>query len=61
MKKIVQTAFREPLGNFAPDFAAYNDDVLFGEVWNNPNIDLKTKSTIVVSVFMGRGLWLIPH
>ena len=32
------------------------DDILFGEVWNNDSIDLKTKSTIVISVFMGRGL-----
>ena len=55
-KKIVQTAGRNSLGEFAPDFARYNDDVLFGEVWNDETIDLKTKSTIVISVFMGRGL-----
>lgn len=55
-KKIVQTAGRNALGEFAPDFARYNDDVLFGEVWNDETIDLKTKSTIVISVFMGRGL-----
>ena len=55
-EKIVQTAGRNQLGEFAPDFARYNDDVLFGEVWNNDAIDLKTKSTIVISVFMGRGL-----
>ena len=53
---IVQTAGREKLSDFAPDFARYNDDILFGEVWNNDAIDLKTKSTIVISVFMGRGL-----
>ena len=28
-KKIVQTAGRDALGNFAPDFARYNDDILF--------------------------------
>ena len=55
-EKIIQTAGRNQLGEFAPDFARYNDDVLFGEVWNNDAIDLKTKSTIVISVFMGRGL-----
>lgn len=55
-EKIVQTAGRDALGGFAPDFARYNDDVLFGEVWNDESIDLKTKSTIVISVFMGRGL-----
>ncbi|MDD7409035.1 MAG: carboxymuconolactone decarboxylase family protein [Anaerovoracaceae bacterium] len=54
--KIVQTAGRDKLGMFAPDFARYNDDILFGQVWNDDTIDLKTKSTIVISVFMGRGL-----
>lgn len=55
-KKIVQTAGRDRLGNFAPQFAHFNDDVLFGENWNNTDIDLKTRSIIVISVFMGRGL-----
>lgn len=55
-EKIIQTAGRDALGNFAPDFARYNDDVLFGEVWNDETLDLKTKSIIVISVFMGRGL-----
>lgn len=32
-EKIVQTAGRESLGEFAPMFAHLNDDVLFGEVW----------------------------
>ena len=32
--KIVQTAGRDRLGKFAPDFARYNDDILFGEVWS---------------------------
>lgn len=56
MAKIVQTAGRDALGTFAPEFAHFNDDVLFGENWNNPDIDLKTRSIIVISVFMGRGL-----
>lgn len=33
-KKIVQTAGRQQLGEFAPMFARLNDDVLFGEVWS---------------------------
>lgn len=55
-EKIKQTAGREKLGAFAPEFAHFNDDVLFGENWNNTDIDLKTRSIIVISVFMGRGL-----
>ena len=31
MGKITQTAGRNALGEFAPEFAHYNDDVLFGE------------------------------
>ena len=33
-EKITQTAGRAQLGDFAPMFAHLNDDVLFGEVWN---------------------------
>ena len=33
-EKIVQNAGRNQLGEFAPMFAHLNDDVLFGEVWN---------------------------
>lgn len=33
-QKIVQTAGRDQLGEFAPKFAELNDDVLFGEVWS---------------------------
>ena len=48
MKKIVQTAGRNALGKFAPEFAHFNDDVLFGENWNNQDIDVKTRSIITV-------------
>jgi len=56
MEKIIQTAGRVQLGGFAPAFAHYNDDILFGESWNDPAIDRKTKSIIVISVFLGRGM-----
>lgn len=55
-KKIVQTAGRDRLGNFAPEFAHYNDDVLFGENWNNTDLDLKTRSLITVIALMSQGL-----
>ena len=42
MEKIVQTARRNTLVEFAPEFAHFNDDVLFGENWNNQDIDVKT-------------------
>ena len=56
MAKIVQTAGRKALGEIAPDFARYNDDILFGEVWNDETLTPKERSMIVLSIFMGRGL-----
>ncbi len=55
-KKIVQTAGRDALGDFAPDFAHYNDDILFGENWNSGGIDLKTRSLITVVALMAQGI-----
>ncbi len=55
-EKIVQTAGRDALGKFAPEFAHYNDDVLFGENWNNQDISLKTRSIITVTALMAQGM-----
>ncbi len=55
-EKIVQTAGRDALGAFAPDFAHFNDDILFGENWNNTDIDLKTRSIITVVALMAHGV-----
>ena len=55
-EKIVQTAGRNALGKFAPDFAHFNDDILFGENWNNTDIDLKTRSIITVVALMSQGV-----
>ena len=56
MGKIVQTAGRNALGEFAPEFAHFNDDVLFGENWNNQDIDVKTRSIITVVALMASGI-----
>ena len=55
-EKIVQTAGREQLGDFAPLFAHLNDDVLFGEVWNEEAIDVKTRCIITVVSLMASGI-----
>ena len=55
-EKIIQTAGRNQLGEFAPDFAHFNDDILFGENWNNTDIDLKTRSIITVVALMSQGV-----
>ena len=55
-KKIVQTAGRDQLGSFAPEFAHLNDDVLFGEVWNEQALSTKTKCIITVVSLMASGI-----
>ncbi len=56
MKKITQDAGRKSLGEFAPEFAHFNDDVLFGENWNNRDIDHKTRCIITVVALMASGI-----
>ena len=55
-EKIVQTAGRDQLGEFAPMFAHLNDDVLFGEVWNEDAISVKTRCIITVVSLMASGI-----
>ena len=55
--KIVQTAGRDALGDFAPDFARYNDDILFGEVWSrNDKLSLHDRSLVTISALVGGGV-----
>ncbi len=56
MKKITQDAGRKALGEFAPEFAHFNDDVLFGENWNDPGIDHKTRCLVTVVALMASGV-----
>lgn len=55
--KVVQTAGRDRLGDFAPDFARYNDDILFGEVWSkNDVLPLKERSIVTISSLISMGI-----
>lgn len=55
MKK--ETAGRDYLGEFAPQFAALNDDVLFGEVWSREKeLSPRDRSLITVAALMGAGI-----
>ncbi len=46
-EKIVQTAGRDQLGDFAPKFAELNDDVLFGQVWSRTDkLGLRDRSVV---------------
>ena len=56
-QKIVQTAGRQQLGEFAPEFAHLNDDILFGEVWSrNDLLSLRDRSLVTVTSLISQGL-----
>ena len=56
-EKIVQTAGRDQLGEFAPKFAALNDDVLFGEVWSRTDrLGLRDRSLVTVTSLISQGI-----
>ena len=55
------TAGRDALGEFAPTFAALNDDVLFGQVWARED-ELSPRLRSIVTVitlitFVGIVIW----
>lgn len=55
MKKV--TAGRDYLGEFAPEFARINDDILFGEVWSREaSLSPKMRSIITISSLLGAGI-----
>ena len=57
-EKITQTAGRKNLGDFAPEFARYNDDILFGEVWSrNKILSVHDRSIVTVSTLVGAGIF----
>ena len=56
-QKIVQTAGRDKLGDFAPEFARYNDDILFGEVWSrNDILSLRDRSIVTITALISSGV-----
>ncbi len=55
--KVTQTAGRDQLGDFAPDFARLNDDILFGEVWSrNDLLSLRDRSLVTITSLISQGI-----
>ena len=51
------TAGRDALGEFAPEFAHLNDDVLFGEVWaREDKLSARDRSIVTVTALMAGGI-----
>lgn len=56
-KPVTQTAGRDRLGEFAPEFAHLNDDILFGEVWNRTDrLGLRDRSLVTVTSLISQGM-----
>ena len=56
-QKIVQTAGRTQLGEFAPEFAHLNDDILFGEVWSrNDLLSMRDRSLVTLTSLISQGM-----
>lgn len=59
-----QTAGRNRLGEFAPQFAALNDDVLFGQVWSREDelsAHDRSLTTIAALIAMGNTEQIADH
>ena len=55
MEKV--TAGRDALGDFAPKFAQFNDDVLFGKVWSREDkLSARDRSIVTVTALMAGGI-----
>lgn len=55
MEKV--TVGRDQLGDFAPQFAALNDDVLFGQVWSEEDkLSARDRCIVTVTALMAGGI-----
>lgn len=51
------TAGRDQLGSFAPQFAALNDDILFGQVWaGEDKLSSRDRCIVTVTALMASGI-----
>ena len=57
MSDLKVTAGKDQLGDFAPQFAELNDNVLFGQVWaRSEQLSLRDRSLITVTALMSSGI-----
>ncbi len=52
-----QTAGKDRLGDLAPDFAYFNDEVLFGKVWENSNLAIKERCIVTITALISKGIF----
>ena len=49
------TAARKSIGDFAPKLAELTDDVLFGDVWERPQLSKRDRSLITCAALVATG------
>ena len=50
-----QTPVQKLLGNFAPKFSQLTDEVLFGDVWERPQLSKRDRSLITCAALVATG------
>ncbi|MCP3805772.1 carboxymuconolactone decarboxylase family protein [Paenibacillus polymyxa] len=50
--KLIRSSIRETIGDFAPAFVGYTEDVLFGNVWRRSELSLRERSLITVAALV---------
>lgn len=49
------SAIKKTLGNFAPKLVQLTDDVLFGDVWERPELSKRDRSLVTVTALVAGG------
>jgi 4-carboxymuconolactone decarboxylase len=49
------SAIKKSLGDFAPKLVQLTDDVLFGDVWERPELSKRDRSLVTVSALIAGG------
>jgi 4-carboxymuconolactone decarboxylase len=50
------TPVQKMMGDFAPKFVQLTDDVLFGDMWERPELSKRDRSLITVALLVGGGI-----
>ncbi|MDY8025055.1 carboxymuconolactone decarboxylase family protein [Paenibacillus polymyxa] len=50
--KLITSSVREAVGDLAPAFVGYTEDVLFGDVWRRSELSLRERSLITVAALI---------
>ncbi|WP_251551267.1 carboxymuconolactone decarboxylase family protein [Neobacillus muris] len=55
MNNRIEPKISEELREIAPDFVNYAENILFGEIWNNPTLTPRERSLITISALISMG------